>query len=105
MVGVYHLGNVVVINSNLICDCNLPVFGAPTLDEAHADGAHPGELVHSLKALVDRLGQQGSKLLVVEDLQVTSWKEQPRHNQKSGHNNCLVLMYLQMYRKYKEEDI
>lgn len=32
---------------------SLPVLGSPALDEAHADGAHPRELVHSLKALVD----------------------------------------------------
>lgn len=52
-----------------------PVFSSPALDEAHADGAHPGELVDSLESLVDGLCQQGSKLLVVEDLQVTSWRD------------------------------
>lgn len=30
-----------------------PVLGSPTLDEAHADGAHPGELVDGLEPLVD----------------------------------------------------
>lgn len=54
--------------------CLSPVLSSPAFDKAHANGAHPGELVHSLKPLVDRLGEQGSKLLVVEDLQVTSWR-------------------------------
>lgn len=30
-----------------------PVLGSPAFDKAHADSAHPGELVDSLKALVD----------------------------------------------------
>lgn len=51
----------------------LPVLCPPALHEAHPDGAHPGELVNSLEALVDRLGQQRSKLLVVENLQITAW--------------------------------
>lgn len=34
-----------------------PVFCSPAFDKAHADGAHPGELVDSFKALVDRLSQ------------------------------------------------
>jgi len=41
----------------------------PYLDEAHPDGAHLGELVHGLKAVVDRLGQKLSELLVVENLE------------------------------------
>lgn len=48
--------------------CSLPVLGSPALHKAHADGAHPGELVHSLEALVYWLCEQRSKLLVVEDL-------------------------------------
>lgn len=55
------------------------------LDEAHADGAHPGELVDSLEALVHRLGQQGSKLLVVEDLQVAAYRT-VRQPLPSKHN-------------------
>ena len=43
--------------SHLFKADQLPVLGSPALDEAHTDGAHPGELVHSLKALVDWLGQ------------------------------------------------
>lgn len=39
------------------------------LNEAHANSAHLGELVDGLKAMVDRLCQQFSKFLVVEDLQ------------------------------------
>lgn len=49
-----------------------PVFCTPTLDKGDADGTHPGELVHGLKALAHTLGQLVCKLLVVEDLQVTS---------------------------------
>ena len=43
-----------------------PVLGSPAFDKAHTDGAHPGELVDSFEALVDRLSQQGCKFLVVE---------------------------------------
>lgn len=43
-----------------------PVFSPPAFDEAHANGAHPGQLVDRFKALVDRLSQQGCKFLVVE---------------------------------------
>lgn len=42
------------------------------LDEAHANGAHLCELVHGLEAVVDGLGQQLSKLLVVENLQAAA---------------------------------
>lgn len=35
----------------------VPVLGSPALHEAHANGAHAGELVHGLKALIHRLGQ------------------------------------------------
>lgn len=42
------------------------------LDKAHADGAHLCELIHSLKAVVDGLGQQLCKLLVVENLQAAT---------------------------------
>lgn len=34
-------------------DCLPAVLGAPALDKTHADGAHPGQLVHGLEALVD----------------------------------------------------
>ena len=44
------------------------VLCAPALDETHADGAHLGELIDGLEALVDRLRQELGKLLVVEDL-------------------------------------
>lgn len=50
-----------------------PVLGAPAFDEAHSDGAHSCQLVHGLEALVDRLGQQCSELLVIENLQVAAW--------------------------------
>lgn len=52
--------------------CLSPVLCAPALDEAHADGAHARQLVDGLETLVDRLSQEGSELLVVEDLQVAS---------------------------------
>ena len=50
----------------------LPVLCSPALDEAHAYGAHAGQLVDSLETLVDRLGQESCKLLVVENLQVAT---------------------------------
>ena len=42
------------------------------LDKAHPNGAHLGKLVDGLKAVVDRLGQKLSKLLIVENLEATS---------------------------------
>lgn len=45
-----------------------PVLCTPALDKGDADGAHPSELVDSLKALAHTLGQLVGKLLVVEDL-------------------------------------
>lgn len=53
----------------------LPVLGTPTFNKTHSNSTHPGELVDCLKALVDRLGEEGSKLLVVENLKVTTWKK------------------------------
>jgi len=47
-----------------------PVLGAPALDEADPDGAHAGEAVDRLEALVDGLSQHGGELEVVEDLEV-----------------------------------
>ena len=49
-----------------------PVFCSPTLDEAHPNRAHPGQLVHSFEALVYRLSQESCEFLVVKNLQVTS---------------------------------
>lgn len=46
----------------------LPVLCSPTLHKTHADGAHPGELVNRLEALVNWLSKEGCKLLVVENL-------------------------------------
>ncbi len=37
------------------------------------DGAHPGQGVDGLEALVDGLGQEAGKLLVVENFQVATW--------------------------------
>lgn len=48
------------------CDSLSPVLGPPAFDKAHAYGAHPGKLIDSFKALVDRLSQQGCKFLVVK---------------------------------------
>ena len=52
-----------------------PVLLAPALHEGHPDGAHPGQGVHGLEALVDGLGQQGGELLVVEDLEVAAGRD------------------------------
>ena len=52
-----------------------PVLLAPALHEGHPDGAHPGQGVHRLEALVDGLGQQGGELLVVEDLEVAARRD------------------------------
>ena len=47
-----------------------PVLRPPTLDEAHPDSTHAGQLVHRLEPLVHRLRQEVRKLLVVEDLEM-----------------------------------
>ena len=48
------------------------ILHPPPFDEADAYVAHPGQLVDSLKALTDRLGQLVGKVLVVEDAHVTT---------------------------------
>ena len=63
-----------------------PVLGSPAFDKAHANGAHAGQLVHGLEALVDRLSQEGGKLLVVEDLQVASCQQDRRR--AHGDEDC-----------------
>jgi hypothetical protein len=50
------------------------VLGPPTLDEAHPYCTHLGEFIYSFKTMVDRLAEQGGKLLVVEDLQAAAWR-------------------------------
>lgn len=48
------------------CDCFSSILLAPAFYEGHPDGAHPGKVVHGFKPVVDRLAQEGCKLLVVE---------------------------------------
>lgn len=52
-----------------------PVFSSPSLDKAHSDSAHSGQLIHSLKTLIHRLRQEGCKFLVVKNLQVASCED------------------------------
>ena len=47
-------------------DCFSSILVAPSFYKRHPDGAHPGKVVHGFKPMVDRLAQQGCKLLVVE---------------------------------------
>lgn len=42
------------------------------LHKAHANGAHFSELVDDLEAVVDRLGEELSKQLVVKDLEAAA---------------------------------
>lgn len=48
------------------------VLCSPALDKTHANGAHFGELIHSLKPMVDRLSQKLGKLLIVENLEAAA---------------------------------
>ncbi len=48
------------------------ILSAPALHKAHSNGAHLGEFVDGLEPLVDGLGQELSKLLIVENLQTAS---------------------------------
>lgn len=50
------------------CDILSVILGPPALYKAHANGTHLGKLVDGLKTVVDRLSEQLSKFLVVEDL-------------------------------------
>ena len=45
------------------------------LYKTHANGAHFGKLVNSLKSVVNRLGQQLGELLVVEDLEAAATRD------------------------------
>lgn len=48
------------------------IFCTPTLYKTHANGAHLSKLIDGFKAVVHRLGQKLSKLLVVKDLQAAA---------------------------------
>ena len=48
------------------------VLRPPALHEGHPDGAHLGQLVHSLKAVVDGLCEEGGKLLIIENFQAAA---------------------------------
>ena len=48
------------------------VFSSPTLDKGHPDGAHFGQFIHSFKPMVNRLSEQGGKLLIVEYFQTAA---------------------------------
>ena len=51
------------------------VLSTPTLHERHPDGAHLGQLVDSLEAVVDRLGEESGELLVIENFQTAAWRD------------------------------
>ena len=51
------------------------ILGTPSLHEAHANGAHFGQLVHSLKSQVNRLCQQLGELLVIKYLEAARWRD------------------------------
>jgi len=72
------------------------VLGAPPLDKRHADCAHPREAVDRLKSLVDWLREERSKLLVIENFQVT-----PRRNlAHSGGVPAVALVAVGRLHKY-----
>lgn len=52
----------------------LPVFSTPSFDKRHPNCAHSRELKHGFKTLTNGLRQESCKLLIVEYLQITSWK-------------------------------
>ena len=55
------------------CDILAMIFSTPSFHKAHPNGAHFGELINCLKAMIDRLTEQGCKFLVVEYFQAASW--------------------------------
>lgn len=48
------------------------IFSSPTLYKTHTEGAHLRKLIHCLKAMVYRLSQKLSKLLIIENLQTAA---------------------------------
>ena len=70
-----------------------PVVGAPALDETHADGAHSGELVDGLEALVDRLRQQRRELLVIEDFEIATCSVKETLGCYCMSKSALIYMY------------
>lgn len=51
------------------------VLGAPALHKGHPNGAHLGELVDGLEPVVHALGQQGRKLLVIENFEAAARRD------------------------------
>ena len=51
------------------------VLSAPSLHKGHPDGAHLGQLVDGLKAVVNRLSEQSGELLVVENFQAAAGRD------------------------------
>jgi len=48
------------------------ILSSPALNKAHADSAHLSQLIDDFKSVVNRLSQQLSKELVVEDLETAA---------------------------------
>lgn len=48
------------------------VLRSPALDKTHSNGTHLGELIHSLKPMVDWLSQELSKLLIVKNFEAAA---------------------------------
>ena len=48
------------------------VLRPPTLHKGHSDGAHLGQFVDGLKAMVNRLSEKGGELLIVENFQAAA---------------------------------
>ena len=56
------------------CDILTMILCTPALHKAHANGTHFGELKDGLKSLVDALGKELSKILIVEYLERAAWR-------------------------------
>lgn len=48
------------------------ILSSPTLYKTHPESAHLRKLIHCLKAMVHRLSQKLSKLLIIENLQTAA---------------------------------
>ena len=67
----------------------IPVLCTPAFHKAHTDSTHSSQLVDGFKALVHRLSEQDSELLIIEDLEITAWPQQ----QVSAHSCCVIVKH------------
>jgi hypothetical protein len=69
----------------------IPILRPPTLNERHSYRAHPGQLVHGLEPLADRLRQKSCEFLIVEYFQIATWNRTQRSHINLSNNVAVLL--------------